>query len=462
MKKCLNDIRFWILLFLVVRLFSITQPPLEVAHNWRQVTGLMVAKNFYFTDANIFFPRVDMAGEKTGITGTEFPLLNYLMYLFSLLFGYADWYGRLINLLVSSAGVYWFYLLVKRFFSPQTAFHASIVLLSSMWFMYSRKTMPDTFSVSLLMGGMYYAVVYLQEKKIYGLLLFLLLTLAGVLSKIPAGFMLPLLFFVVIDRRVILTQRIWIGVASLLILIAAYCWYYLWVPYLVEAYGYWHYYMGTSMSKGVAEITNNMHDVAKKFYFEALKYSGFAVFMGSLIYAIYKKQKTLLIILFVSGVFFKLYMIKAGYAFAHHSYYVIPFVPIMALVAGWGLAQIKIKWLRLFLLIFIAVDGIANQQHDLFTKSSETYKLQLTAIVDSVTTKTDLVAIAGGHSPQELYFTNRKGWTFPIDSLQNKSFIRGIRDKGARVLIINKHSSSQTVDFPVVFDSEKYSVYLIK
>jgi hypothetical protein len=112
-RKAIADIRFWIVLFFVLRLYGITDPPLESAHHWRQVTGDMVARNFYEIDNNILFPRLDTAGEKTGITGTEFPTLNYLMYLFSLIFGFYDWFGRLIVLTVSSFGILYFYKLLK-------------------------------------------------------------------------------------------------------------------------------------------------------------------------------------------------------------------------------------------------------------------------------------------------------------------------------------------------------------
>ena len=118
----LNDFRFWIALFFIVRLFGISDPPLEAAHNWRQVTVNMVARNFLETDSNIFYPRIDICGEKTGITGMEFPLLNYLIFLFSKLFGYTHWYGRLINLFVSSFGVYYFYLLIKKKFHERSLF----------------------------------------------------------------------------------------------------------------------------------------------------------------------------------------------------------------------------------------------------------------------------------------------------------------------------------------------------
>ena len=87
-KKIFSDIRFWLITLAIVRLYAITMPPLEFQHPWRQADGLMIARNFYETDSNIFYPRVDTAGDKTGITGSEFPILNYLIYLVSLVFSY--------------------------------------------------------------------------------------------------------------------------------------------------------------------------------------------------------------------------------------------------------------------------------------------------------------------------------------------------------------------------------------
>ena len=167
MRAALNyfssDIRCWIILFFVIRLYGITDPPLEAAHNWRQACGCMVARNFLEVDANIFYPRVDMAGEKTGITGTEFPALNYMIYLVSKVFGYTHWYGRLINLIASSIGTYFFFLLVKKYFNPKAALYSTIVLLSSIWFAYSHKTMPDTFSVSIALVSLYSGMLYLER-----------------------------------------------------------------------------------------------------------------------------------------------------------------------------------------------------------------------------------------------------------------------------------------------------------
>ena len=112
-SRYIKDIRVWICVFFLLHLTTITLPPLEPASTWRQTDGLMVARNFYEVDANIMYPRVDVAGDKTGIVGCEFPFLNYLIYLLALVFGYAHWYGRLIDLIVSSVGVYYLYRLIK-------------------------------------------------------------------------------------------------------------------------------------------------------------------------------------------------------------------------------------------------------------------------------------------------------------------------------------------------------------
>jgi 4-amino-4-deoxy-L-arabinose transferase-like glycosyltransferase len=196
-----KDIRFWILLFFVVRLIGITNPPLDAAHSWRQVTGNMVSRNFLETDANIFYPRVDMAGEKTGITGTEFPLLNYLIYLVSLLFGWQHWYGRLIVLLISSFGTYFFYKIARRFWKEETAFYATILLLVSNWFIYSRKIMPDTFSISLMLIGVYFAIQFIDNNKRISLLWSWLFIVMGALSKIPSILVLAPLILLYFDNR---------------------------------------------------------------------------------------------------------------------------------------------------------------------------------------------------------------------------------------------------------------------
>ena len=148
----------------------------------------MVARNYLENGGHFFYPQIDVAGEKTGITGMEFPLLNYFIYLISKVFGYAHWYGRLINLVVSSLGIYFFHQLVKKHIHERSAFPAAMLLLGSIWFAYARKIMPDTFAMSFLIWGIYQGLNYLKNGSTQSLLFSFVGISLGILCKLPMLF----------------------------------------------------------------------------------------------------------------------------------------------------------------------------------------------------------------------------------------------------------------------------------
>lgn len=463
----LKDIRFWIILFFIIRMYGITNPPLEIAHNWRQSTGDMVARNFYEINNNILYPRLDMVGEKDGIIGTEFSVLNYLMYLSALVVGFHDWVGRLIVLIVSSFGVLYFYKLIKLKFDEHLAFVAAMLLLSSMWLTYSRKVMPDTFSVSLVIIGLYYVFSFLNTGVKSRLVAYLFFIILGVLSKIPAAYLLVLLVFPMLDKEVSLKQKTLLALITLLGLIPAIWWYFYWVPYLIKNFEPWPYFMGTSFSNGLHELITNPEQTLNKFYFEALKFTGFAAFLSGLGIAIYKKDKKIIFILLSCLFAFGLYMLKSGRNFYHHTYYVIPFVPVMCLVAAYGICQIKKVQLQCFVLIVISIEGIANQQHDFRIKNTELYKLQLESIADSLSSKNDLFAINGGINPQQLYLLHRRGFTEEPEKFSDVSYLEFLKQHHCKFVVINKHNNvpenmPASVGEPVYTDDNFVVYKLIK
>ncbi|WP_343636619.1 glycosyltransferase family 39 protein [Fluviicola sp.] len=458
-----KDIRFWIILFFLVRMYGITNPPLEVAHNWRQTTGTMVTRNFYEGSANILYPRIDFAGEKTGITGMEFPLLNYLDYCVSEIFGYRHWYGRLINLIVSSLGIWYFFRLLKRYFSPETAFNASIILLASIWFAYSRKIMPDTFATSLVIIGFYYAACYFEEQKRrwLNLVLFACFTLLGVLAKLPAGFLLVLYAFFILNRYISIRLKIVFFTVSGMILAPIAWWYFSWVPYLVEKYQFWHFFMGKPISIGAKELVDNLGDGLKHFYDSALKFAGFGLFLAGLFFAFRKRDKLLLRILGLGFAAFLVIALKAGFTFTHHSYYIIPFVPLMALAAGYGVAGFRNKTVQIILLTLIVLEGTLNQLHDFRLKEHEAAFEKLEAYMDSFSKRSDLIAVNTGDNPTAIYFAHRKGWVASNDELLNASFREDIHQKGCKYIVILKRYLGGELYLPLtrVMDTEDWAVY---
>ncbi len=457
----LKDFRFWILLFFAVRLYGITFPPLDLSHNWRQTTVTMVARNFLETDANPLYPRVDIAGELSGITGMEFPLLNYLIYLVSLVFGYQHWYGRLIVLLFSSAGLWVFHKLCLKYFGKDIAFNAGIVLLFSIWFTYSRKIMPDTFSMSLVLFSLYSGLSFLENGKYKDLLLYFLFVSAGILSKLPSGYLLILFAVPFFSKSVRQRNKLLFALFSMTALIISYIWYYRWVPYLTETYGFSHFFMGKSLMLGASELATHPEETLSKFYDVAIKYIAFVFFIAGLYTAIRKKSKDILYVLIAGAIGFLPVMLKGGFTFYHHSYYIIPFVPVMALVSGFGISLIKNRnWVNI-VLVAIAIEGILNHMDDFRIKPEYKSVPQLEVCLDRLGSRKDLIVINSGAFPTPVYFAHRKGWVAFNGELQTKSFTDSLRSRGLKYIVIMKEVFGVDVLLPYqeVYNDKHFRIY---
>ncbi len=289
-KSILTDIRFWILFFFILRLVGITNAPLEIGHNWRQALTSMIARNFLEVNPNLLYPRIDMAGNQTGIIGSEFPFYNYLIYLVSSVFQYAHWYGRLINLVVSSFGIYFFYLLAVKISDKKVAFNATIVLLSSIWFAFSRKIMPDTFSVSLVIIGLYYGYLYLTSGSNLKLFLFFLFCTLGMLCKIPALSLVSVIAILVIMKEVPAIRKLKVMIISAISLVIVGLWYFYWVPRLLDEFHY-QLYFPKGLVEGFKEILPFMPGFFEKFYFGSLEsYIAFVFFVVGVFFIIKSKN----------------------------------------------------------------------------------------------------------------------------------------------------------------------------
>jgi len=464
-SKIINFIRaasgtiiFWILIFFLIRLTGITNPPLETEHNWRQCFTAMIARNFLEQSPNILYPQIDMSGNQPGFIGSEFPLFNYIIFLTANIFGYQHWYGRLINLIISSIGIYFFALLIKKLFDRTVAFASGIILLSSIWFSYSRKIMPDTFSISLMFIGLYFCYTYIKTGSITNLLLFILFGSLSTLSKIPAISYISLLAIPVFSKQLTINKKVGIIIAGVIVFIITALWYFFWVPYLVETYHNQLFWPKT-MAQGLKELIQYCPETLEKFYFASLhSYIALVCFLAGIYLIIKNKYKLLAYFLCVYSIAFLLLMLKSGLTFSHHSYYIIPFTPIMALTCGYAVSKLSVRF-QYILLFVIALEGILNQQHDFFISKTELYKLDLETIAETVSHKDDLIIINGGTNPQQLYFTHRKGWTIKNDVLEENRKLNDLKDKGAKYIFINRVSYQKTLDYPLIFQNDNFNIY---
>ncbi|MFM7310537.1 MAG: ArnT family glycosyltransferase [Flavobacteriales bacterium] len=182
-----------IALLFSIRLFHITTPPIEVSHNWRQTTSMMVARNFTDHGPDLLRPTIDETGNRVGVIGMEIPVLPAGIYLMSEVFGYDHWYGRLIVLFFSSVGIWYFFLLTRKRINEKYAWLATLAFAFSALFHLSRKVMPDPLSLSFTIMAVYFGWEYLESGFAKHGVAFLITAFLGAGIKIPfAGYLILL------------------------------------------------------------------------------------------------------------------------------------------------------------------------------------------------------------------------------------------------------------------------------
>jgi len=420
----------------------------------------MVARNFVEIDNNPLYPQIDIGGEKSGITGMEFPLLNFLIYLMSKVLGYSHWYGRLITLIITSCGLLYFNKLLSKFFNHEFSFLATLLLLTSVWFSYARKIMPDTFSVSLVIIGLYHAHDYLTtSRKIYSALMAFVFLLSGTLSKLPAGILLPLLLPLLWQAP---SPKRLVMIGLLLVCTLTNYWYYFqWVPYLNAKFEFTHFFMGMPLQKAIHQIYSNLPLFLSRFYHDALGYIGFPLFIIGLLLVIKHKHTSIATICLLTIPPFLLIILKAGATFFNHDYYIIPFVPVMAILATYTLIQIKNTRWRYTLLVLITIETIVTNNIDFYVHEDMAAIQGLEHTLDSLGAKSDKIAINSGQVPTPMYFAHRKGWVTYNDSLQSTHYLHYLKKHQCKLVVVLKKRFGTEIILPLPrkFESNHYTIY---
>lgn len=162
-----SRLRLWYLvaLFVLLQLPLLLQP-IGRTHKWRQADTAAVARSFTLESANIFYPRVDVRRDLSGVTGMEFPLYQYIVGLtYRFVSIYQDWPAKLVALL-ASFGILWYgsQFLVELFNIRHDVAIAAFTC-NPVLFFYSTRVMPETTGLFLVLFGTLYYVRATQESK---------------------------------------------------------------------------------------------------------------------------------------------------------------------------------------------------------------------------------------------------------------------------------------------------------
>ena len=464
LKSLLFDIRVWVLILFLVRMENLNQPPLD-AHSYRQTITLGIARNYVEWDANFLRPRTILCDSRPGYEITEFPILNYMIAGFWSVFGEQNWIFRLIGIIAASFGIWSLYHILRRLIDPRAALAGAVLFGTSVAFSYARKAMPDVFSVSLVLVGIHFAVRYLERGKMGHLLAFIGFAAIGMLSKIPAASAMVLLAPLVLLKNEIGWDKkgrlIGAGIAAVALMGL---WYFVWIPSLEKEYGQ-GWYMNIGLEKAWHEIwVEAWPDTKTRFFPIALQGRlAFFAFLAGLVLMFVKKQWKMVMIWGLYSVVFLYFILQVGKTFSHHEYYIIPYVVVMASIAGLGLHYLlKNDWAFIAVLAIMAAEAIYWKKEDFFTPWNEQKFTKLETLTDQYIPKDAKILVNGDNlNPKMMYFAHRRGWSV-IDRMKDSAWVAGENTVGMDYLVIDRNLWKEPLPWNKLYEDNEFQIYKVK
>jgi hypothetical protein len=364
---------------------------------------------------------------------------------------------------VASVGLWAFAQTARRLTNARTALFATVMFGVSVAFMYARKGMPDVFAVSLALLGVYWGWRFLEEKKGQFLCLFGIFAALGMLCKMPAACVMALLVTGIWrDDVETKTKTRLMGAGVLSVALMAF-WYFSWVPQTEKEFGFPLFYP-TTIAEGWRQLVEMKTDTLSRFYPIALTSRlAFLFCVIGLAWAVWRKNKTLLLTFTASAALLFALMLKAGGTFSGHVYYIIPFVPMMALLAGYGIHElVRNEWLQLAILLVIVLEATYKHKRDFFIPWEDQKFLKLEQIVDQHIPKDARILVNNREgSPTMLYAAHRRGWTV-TDRMKDSSWVAGESTVGLHYMVIERSRWKDTLPFPKLFEDNEFQIYKTK
>lgn len=168
--------------FVLIHLLYINLPPCSI-HVWRQCNTLAVAQNFYDESLNILEPRVDRRFEGDGITGTAFPIYEWILALIYKVTGVHYWVHRMLSLFITIAAIIFSYRFLQNITANKSvaAISCALLLWTPELFYHSINAIPDILALCAGFTSLYF--ISKGDRTNYSISLsFLFLTVSGLIK----------------------------------------------------------------------------------------------------------------------------------------------------------------------------------------------------------------------------------------------------------------------------------------
>lgn len=313
-------------------------------HAWRQVNTLAVAKNYYQQDMNLLFPRIDKNYGTNGITGPQFTSYDYSLALIYKVFGFSEtshrWFSLLLSLFAIAGTV-----AVIRLYFPQgnTAYWGGLAMVGiPEFYYYSIGAIPDLLALAAMVWGWWWFYRFLQTLVLGDALLAgFILALAG-MTKLM--FLAPGFVFLgeIIRRKAFHWKHIMgYGFIGVLALGGSGFWY-VWAKYLTDMNGINEFVHAIRFKETLTEVLGVL---VKNLGIDTVEtWVGYPLLipvLGGLGFLIKNKGRDLRVGFSLAAAV--LYYVFMQHQLEHHGYYILLFVPFMAIAAAAFVKEVRSK-----------------------------------------------------------------------------------------------------------------------
>jgi len=408
-----------------------------------------MSRNFATEDMNILQPRIDRRNETDGITGSHFPLYEWLLALISKVFGFSEMLARVYSLLIFSFVMLAMYLVLLQLkIKPFAAVCSALLLLSVPQMYYdSINAMPDILALCFSLFALHFFLSYFLRAHAGFLFPAILFAVLGGLIKfqfliIPASSIAYIHF----NRK----QLFYAFVSIIFIVLPIFCWYsyaiQLTQVHNLKEFGLWIQPI-TWLQKWQTLWNNLISDLPELLLGWPL-FVFLIVFISLNIKSFNRSRDQVFLWLWLLG--FIVFYCVAIERMMHHSYYFMAIIPACMIVCARCIQnqkQFKTILVSLVLLNFmwsfariIPSRWAENKMNVPSTFLDKNLRQELTSAIPEGASCVVGPDVSGCIY---FYFTNTKGFSFerPDELLQMKvdgQYFEVMRHYGVKYLICNQ------------------------
>ncbi len=433
-------------LAIFVRVYNLNVPFVERFNSISRLSNCAsVARNFYTNGFNFFYPEIDENGPGPYLLNAEMPTNTYLMALaYALTGGVHEWAARAVSVLFSLGTLLVLYLFIRKLANEKMALYALVFAsFSPMNVALARSIQCDTTMVFAGLWALYLFYRYSETGRWAHLLGSAFAMALAVGTKIYALYLfIPIIYLAWEREGWVIFRRPRYYLYCFLVSLTLIWYFYMWKAGKGQqlAYSTFGYPEGLVQGRfGFLKLFGMPHIKMPAVGLAAhiLTPAGIVLFAFGLFRNTFKSHRFAWVWLFSVG----FYLLVMWPMVVMHPYYLLPAIPPIAYFVALGAQRILLNprfaivrrtwfWLPVCALVLLSVFYYYRLLY--FIPKDRMSIVEAGKATDSLTPRDSLVIASWGESPIQLYYCNRRGWSFSLDRPDGSGLIESLEEKRSR------------------------------